>query len=428
MAIAQERYVKITSMNVNDTAVADRELGGLVFTTTSRIKVYNAKTDKWEEDDFAKDMIIECFDSTQVGNIFDTTSKEYDYALEYFSYMSPSGRAPTKLSFALIENGEDPVKALERVNKDSNNFGSFCYLQGGEYTLKQMKDVVEKNDEFNYKYLFSIAFPYAGGDDESSESNDATSIDPSTKVKDSTALDFQRLLSGDADASTFTGYVVTLGRIKDSEDNAVDFNNAAVIPMAIFASTNYSQANSSTFFMFKQLDAQDATVTSDEIADIYDRKFVNYMGLVQVNGRRRKFYQRGVNGNGEATSVYCNEVWLKSRIATDLIDLMVSVEKIPANADGELLIRSVISTDAELAISNGVIEKNKTLDAAQRRKVYNLTHDNEAYREIEQGGYRLEVEIVKGTKFNTEEYKAVYRLIYSKGDAICAVEGTHFLV
>lgn len=428
MAIAQERYVKITSTNVNDTAVADRDLGGLVFTKTATLKVYNAKTDKWEQKDFAKDMILECFDSTQVGESFGTDSQEYDFALEYFSFRPPSGRSPTKLSFANIGLGEDPVVAFERVNKDSNNFGSFCYLQGGDYTLAQMKDVVTKNDEFNYKYLFCIAFPLGSGDD-SESSSDSEIPTGSETVANSTVIDFQNYLSGDADIPTYTGYAPVLGRtVEEDGETSVNFNIAAMMPMAILSATDYSQPDAATFFMFKQFDTQIATVTSDAVANVYDAKCVNYLGLVQINGRRRSFYQRGVNGNGESTAVYCNEVWLKSRIATDIIELMLSVDRIPANEDGELLIRNLISADAELGITNGVIERNKTLTDAQRRKVYNLTKDNEAYREIEQGGYWLDVKIEKGTKFNTEEYKAVYRLIYSKGDAICAVEGTHYLV
>lgn len=426
MAIAQDRYVKITSTNVNDSTVADRDLGGLVFTKTANILVYNEETDRWEPEEFAQDMFLECFNASQVANRFGSNSPEYDFALEYFSYISPSGRAPTKLTFVNIGGSEDPVAAIERVNKDSNNFGSFCFLQGGDYTCEQMKDVIVANDGYNYKYLFSLAFPFAAVDDDSSSDEPAATGD--TAVKDATATAFQKYLAGSADAPTYTGYCLSLGRVKDEEGKEVNFNNAAMMPMTIFASTDYNRANTATFFMFKQFDTQLATVSSDEVADVYDGAFVNYVGLVQVNGRRRSFYQRGVNGNGEGTAIYCNEVWLKSRIATDIIDLMLSVEKIPANEDGELVIYNLICTDAELGINNGVIERNKTLTADQRRKVYNLTQDNEAYRTIEQSGYYLEVTIEKGTRFNTEEYKAVYRLIYAKGDAICAVEGTHLLV
>lgn len=426
MAIAQDRYVKITSTNVNDSTVADRDLGGLVFTKTAIIKVYDEQSGTWKSEAFSQDMFLECFNASQVANRFGSDSDEYNFALEYFAYMSPSGRAPTKLSFVNIGENEAPVDALERINKDSNNFGSFCFLQGGDYTCEQMKDVVVANDGYNYKYLFSLAFPFEAGGDESSSDESAATGD--TEVKDATAKAFQKYLSGSAETPSYTGYCLSLGRVKDEDDKDVNFNYAAMMPMTIFASTDYNRANTATFFMFKQFDTQLATVSSDEVADVYDSAFVNYVGLVQVNGRRRAFFQRGVNGNGEGTAIYCNEVWLKSRIATDIIDLMLSVERIPANEDGELIISNLISADAEIGINNGVIERNKTLTADQRRKVYNLTQDNEAYRQIEQGGYYLEVTIEKGTRFNTEEYKAIYRLIYAKGDAICAVEGTHLLV
>ena len=426
MAIAQDRYVKITSTNINDSAVADRDLGGLVFTKTANIFVYDEATDSWKSDAFAQDMFLECYNASQVANRFGSGSDEYEFALEYFSYLSPSGRAPTKLTFVNIGASDTPAEAIERVNKDSNNFGSFCYLQGGDYTCEQMKEVIALNDGYNYKYLFSLAFPFAAGDDDSSsDESEATGDIP---IKEATATAFQKYLAGQSDTPTYTGYCLSLGRVKDEEGKAVNFNYAAMMPMTIFASTDYNRANTATFFMFKQFDTQLATVSNDDAADVYDGLFINYVGLVQINGRRRSFYQRGVNGNGEGTAIYCNEIWLKSRIATDILDLMLSVEKIPANEDGELIISNLISADAELGINNGVIERNKTLTADQRRKVYNLTQDNEAYRVIEQSGYYLEVTIEKGTRFNTEEYKAVYRLVYAKGDAICAVEGTHFLV
>ena len=41
---------------------------------------------------------------------------------------------------------------MKGINKDSNNFGSFCFLQGGDYTCEQMKDVIVANDGYNYKY------------------------------------------------------------------------------------------------------------------------------------------------------------------------------------------------------------------------------------------------------------------------------------
>ena len=417
-AIPQERYIKITSVNVNDADVADRDLGGLVFT----------KKDKFTGGkNFDKDYLVECFSSSQVADCFGSDSDEYNFALEYFSYMSPSGRAPTKLTFARIEGEEAPVKALERVNKGSNNFGSFCFLQGGDYTCKQMADVVKANHGYNYKYLFSLAFPKNDFEDSDSSIDDDQAGDD-TLIKNCTATQFQKYLAGDAEKPTSDGYVLSLGNETDDDDKSIDFNIAAMMPMSIFSSTDYNRPNTATFFMFKQFDTQIATVNDEQDANYYDRHCVNYVGLVQVNGRRRAFYQRGVNGNGESTAVYCNEVWLKSRIATDIIELMLSVERIPANEDGELIIRNLICSDAEFAITNGVIERNKTLTESQKRKVYNLTKDNEAYRQIEQAGYYLEVSIEKGTEYNTDEYKAIYRLIYAKGDAICAVEGTHLLV
>ena len=60
--------------------------------------------------------------------LFGATSKEYEFANGYYSYISPSGRFPSKLRFAKVSQGEAPIDAFKNVDKSTNAFGSFTFL------------------------------------------------------------------------------------------------------------------------------------------------------------------------------------------------------------------------------------------------------------------------------------------------------------
>ena len=60
----------------------------------------------------------------------------------------------------------------------------------------------------------------------------------------------------------------------------------------------------------------------------------------------------------------------------------------------------------------------------QKVKVYQLTGNSEAWFTVQDTGYVGSVEIRQKDK----KYVAYYKLIYSKGDAICKVEGSDILI
>lgn len=441
MAIPQDRYVKITSTNVGDAAISDRELGGLFLT----------KGKGWSPVDGVKDAsgvalagrameadsLIIVHSTEQAKKYFASNSDEVAAAERYFSYVSPSGTSPETLTFARVKvtdgdgniltwkktetdegwyNGdtevssptiETPKDAFGRVSSATINFGGFAFIDS-DYTCEQIKDVAVENHAKNYKHLFSVA---CTKDAETVAADDVM-------IGQATAASFATYLG--ADVNDISGVVITKG----------DSVLSAQIPMAIGAATNYDGVNSVPTFMFKSIASETATVDDETEADTLDRANVNYVGLVQINGAQRSFYQRGRCANGEDIGVYFNEMWLKSRISSDILDYMLSVERIPANADGELLIYSIAVGAANKALTNGVIEKGKTLDDDQKRKVYSLTGDNEAWMNIENVGYVIDVKISKkeSSGYDNGDYIATYQLIYAKGDAIKKVEGTNILL
>ena len=549
MAIPQERYVRITSSDVGNSAIQERDLNGLLFTLGRGWIGQGA---------FGTDSILKCYSVDQVRKYFSSASDEVKFAQKYFAYISPSGSSPASLSFARVAvtaekddqtvllsygygvvdpqeqtydndwftsdtagdvevtfnsspapnsyvpilsggssgtevgkytfvwpvktakdqvllgttpeetaanfaavvNGTDgfygqrpsdyvtatvegrvvtltakragaayspslgtglplgittvdhagvdggtyitpktfesPAAALSRVNTLSNNFGSFAILAGditeANWATSDIAAMLTQNAGYNYKYLASVPILPRDGDFDNTSNEIA--------------------------------FVTAVGTQNGAAANRGKDGTVAAIPMAIFGAVDYGGTNTAPNFMFKQISGETPTVTSSDIADTLDGIHVNYYGQTQVNGRALSFYQRGFNLDGEDTAVYCNEVWLKSHIATAIFNLLVSVERVPANDDGESMLYTTISGAAQQAVTNGTIEPGKTYTAAQRATIYQLTGDPEAYMTMQNAGYWLDVVIEQ----DGNEYKAVYKLVYGKGDSVRFVEGHDVLI
>lgn len=386
MALDQNRYIRI-STNVGNTAIGIRDFNGLAFTTTAMLSGAGAlKTayDKGEVVQLTKQQVTTCFGSS---------SSEVAFADKYFAYCSPEGFSPTKLSFAKIGVGSGettPLQAFNRVVSGYNNFGSFTVLgkigsSSGELTAAQIKAVADANAALNSLFLFCI------------------SLTPENYTAVTTAVGKPE--------GTFYSY-------------AKDHVYGAYRPMSIVASARWDLANSSPMFMFKEFPSDTYDVETEELADALDALNVNYLGRVHTNGQMVDFLQRGFNADGTDTGVFCNEMWFKASVATSYFNLVLRMNKIPANDDGAAMIRSAISDVITRALDNGTILVGKPLDNNDKAYIYSLTENENAFDLVQSQGFYLMVWIAKdGT-----EYKAYYRLIYSKGDGVRFTEGVHNLV
>ena len=419
-ALPQDRYIKIVSTTIGNPAISDRDFGGLVFTETSQILVDG------ERKEFALDKMIEVYNSEQARKYFGSDTDETNLATQYFAYRSPRGFSPRRLCFVRKDENEDPVDALVRINGLTNNFGGFMFLNSEDYTVAQMKEVVEKVNELDRKYEFALAFPC--------ENKATGSASADKKIGVTNARDFVKYLANGETLPQYTGTSVWLGHAfeeaenEDESDVPVNSAISAFMALAIFGSVRYDGTNTVTNYMYKQFPSQKFTVDDEEDADEYDKSCVNYIGLVQANGDRKAFTQQGFNINGEAINTYCNEVWLKSAVATSILNLFLDAEVVSADEDGELLIYNRIASVAVQAKANGAISVGKTLDDDQKTAIYQITQDNEAWRTVQDAGYYLTVSIRRVTEQGKTFYKAYYLLVYSKDDAILKVEGTHALV
>lgn len=417
-ALPQDRYVSIKSVNIGDVAVAGRSFGGLVFTQgggwspSGDLKDDNGQSlTTWKED-----YIVVVHSATQAGKYFSSTSPEYKFAVRYFDFQTPAGAVPRTLAFAKYSDA--PADALERLHKGFGNFGSFCFID--PITADDVYDVATKNKGYGYKYLYSQAAFLEGADSESVDSEEEA-VSGGTKTNETSMLALNAYIRSKTE-NGISGFC----KIEGSD------LLSAQMPMALFGATDYNAAGTAPNPMFKQYDGEGVTVYDDTLAGNLDEKNINYNGRVMANGATMSFYQRGRNDDGEDTAVYCNEVWLKSAVAAGILDLMISTNRVDAGSEGEALIYSIVDSVARQGLMNGAIEIGKALNDQQKRKITQSTGDPTAWIPVQESGYWIDVKIVQsdGTDGATQpnDYKAIYQLVYSKGDSIKFVEGTHYLV
>lgn len=202
-----------------------------------------------------------------------------------------------------------------------------------------------------------------------------------------------------------------------------------VMPMAITATTDYNKENGTVNYMYNQDNNMAVVVDDDASAEQYDSAKINYYGRTQQAGQKLAFYQNGVlQGGFQDQNIYVNEIWLKDALATVFLNYMLSTPNWYANKSGQSIGQGLITDVIDRAKLNGTITTEKEITEDDKVFIYNITSDENAWRQIYQEGYYLMTDIVKVTENNQIKYKFVYTLIYSKGDSIKKVEGYNILV
>ena len=207
-----------------------------------------------------------------------------------------------------------------------------------------------------------------------------------------------------------------------------------LIPAMILAATDYNAQNSVQNYMFQQnFEGITASVTDTNTANAYDIIRTNYYGNTQTAGQILTFYQRGVlmGGSNAAVdmNVYANEMWLKDAAGAAILTLLLSLSKVSANKTGQAQILSVLQSVVDAALFNGTISVGKTLNAAQKLFITQISGSDKAWQQVQTIGYWLNCAIVSFvTEDGRTEFKAVYTLIYSKDDTIRKVDGSHILI
>lgn len=287
---------------------------------------------------------------------------------------------------------ESITAVLTASSGASNNFGSFAFMPQTPLTLSQNVEAATWNAALNVQYMFMVPVSSANA------SSWATTLLP------------------------YGGTGLTL------ESSAVN-EYPEMLPMMIEASTDYTAANSVQNYEFQQ-STLTPSVTDDATADAMDALNINYYGQTQSAGVLVSFYQRGVLMGGITDpldmNTYANEQWLKNAASAALMNLLIGLPNISANAQGRSQVLATVQSVVNQALLNGTISVAKTLTALQKLAITNITNDPKAWYLVQNNGYWLNCEIV--AEGSPVQYVAKYTLVYSKDDVIRKVEGTDVLI
>lgn len=285
---------------------------------------------------------------------------------------------------------ETAAEAIARIAALSDNFGSFAFIETLDTEDVGAVAAWNNSAEQNLKFMYSV---------------------PVTSVN---YTEIQTAVAG------MNGTALTLTAAGEY---------AEYMPCAIMAATDYTRTNATRNYMFQQFPGATALVTTDALADVYDNLQINYYGATQSAGKQLAFYQRGVlQGSVEDMGVYANEIWLKDSFLTAFFNLLLALNKIPANQDGEAMVRAAMMDTISQALNNGTILPSKTFTTAQKAYIDQLTGRENSWLDVFNNGYTLDITVTTVTENGSTMYQISYVLIYSKGDSIKKVEGTHVLI
>lgn len=283
--------------------------------------------------------------------------------------------------------GKTPVETVMASAEMSNNFFSFCFLDA--LTTAEITEVADWTSGQNVKYMYSVGV----------SAENASAIQ--NAVKD------------------FDGVALTLDNGQHSE----------FMPMSAFAAVDYTKPNSTLDVFYKQFDGVTPTVTTNSARFIYDPLRINYYGTTQQAGQAVSFYQDGVlQGEIPSMTVYANEAWLKDSFITDVLNLRMGLDSLPANNTGKSLVMSALMETVNMALENGVVSAGKELTAAQKAYITTITGDQDGWIAVQSAGYRLSAEIEQYEEYGMTKFKISFLFVYSKGDTINYVDGRDILI
>lgn len=292
----------------------------------------------------------------------------------------------------ILSNGTAATTLTEILNtaiQSSDNFASYSFVDL-DLTNSQINEIGKWNDNQNYLYMYC----------------------------------------GDVGVN-YAAIVETAAAHHGMAINYQPFNDvlpAYLMPATILAATNYSNVNGTVNYMYQQFPNQAVTVDTNTLANTLDPLHINYNGQTQKAGQKIEFYQDGYLADGTDIAVYANEIWLKDAMITELLNLEIALEKIPANVDGLAQIEAILQGVIDEALNNSVIMPGKELTNTQKAYITQITGDNTAWQRVQLNGYVLTVELSQQIINGTTKYIAEYTLVYSKGDSIRKVEGSHILI
>ena len=427
MAININKYVDITTQ-FPEADPSARAFGGLVFTKSEAVAT--AETSEYAKDGVAGMTL------SQVQAVFGAGSDEYEFAVKYYAYTSPSGRSPAKLMFAKMGETETPKAALMRVSGMSGkgSWGSITFL---DYT-----DLVNVEDLTGESTATVATLP-----DKLQDLVDVA-VYNSAILNNRYLLVINKVVNPDApsDYETIVNERYVFKDIEGVTYVAGTSRTSGFMPMAILGAIDFTEGKV-TNFMFKQVDLEGVTigaetvvenpaVVSDDGFTLLNEACINFYGRSQTNGVTLDFYQRGYNTNGIDTSYYCNEMWYRSACELAIMNLEIEQERIPANSVGVDMVKLEVIDVASTAVINGTFMAKDVSrkDLKDIREIVNATNgapeevDN-IEADISSKGYSVYAYL--GTEKDMKpspEKVIVYYTFYGTADSIRFIKGNNVLL
>ena len=302
----------------------------------------------------------------------------------------------TEATSPILSDGAAANTITNILNKSvelSDNFASYAFVNKA-LQATDLDEIGAWNDTQNFLYMFC---------------GDVGSANYATLV---------------ATAALYSGMAINYNA--NYGDNS--YLPAYLMPATILAATDYGNLNGTVNYMYQQFPNQAVAVSTNALANTLDPLHVNYNGQTQKAGTKIEFYQDGYLADGTDMAVYANEIWLKDAMITELLNLEIALDKIPANIDGKAQIQATLQGVIDEALRNGTIMPGKELTNTQKAYITQITGDNTAWRTVQLNGFVLTVEITQEIVNGATKYIAEYTLVYSKGDVIRKVEGRHILI
>lgn len=390
MPIPQNVYIDIASKVAGGAGPA-QAFGGRVFTPNVAKLAPNT-----------------LFKANTAKDVYDKfgTGDEYDFALKYFSVITPSPAAkPNELQFFLHDPNASPAVTMteswQAAQDISDSYGT-CYFLGAAQVPAEIKACAQAISAENVKHILWVRAKKGSGTTELESLSDELIAIPSVGI----ALESQ---------------------------SPVDDEDLAFLPMGLQAAINWNAQNCTMNFMYRRNGNASPQVEDNTLRQKLDELRINYYGKTRRAGVDESFFQRGyLCGDNESLQdimVHAGEQWLKARALQLLFDLQLSTRGIPANLDGIARGNSVMAQVKKEALYNGVIVRGKTLSVTQRIAITDLTGDDMAWATVQNDGSWSKCKIVEYTgPSGIAEYRLDYTLIYAKGDWVRKIVGSHNLI
>ena len=330
----------------------------------------------------------------------------YDATTARFSIATPDTGAGQTLTFAtgtvaqamgltadagVLSDGADAATPLESVTQSiaiSNNCFGLYFLD--TLATADITALAQWVSNQNVRYMLSLT------------------------VTPATATEIQNAVS------SFDGIAVTVDKFDA---------NAGFMPVSRIASIDWTRPNAVVNMNYQQFSGVTPSVQDNTEAASYDALGINYYGSTQQAGSLVSWYQPGVlQGTIKDMGVYASEAWLKDSIFTNILNLRLGLNSLPANDTGVGMVVASITSTVNQALYNGTILPGKTLDANDKSFITQLTANPDAWQSVQTGGYYLSADLVKYVENGVSKFKVSYLLVYSKGDSINYVDGRDILI